>query len=601
MSTITNIAAYHFTPLTDLRERRASLLKQCKAWELKGTILLSHEGINLFVAGAAPWIDALLIELRSWPGLAALEPKVSLTEHQPFTRMLVRLKKEIIAFGIPEINPASRPSRKISAPVLKQWLDEGRPITLLDTRNEYEIKLGTFKKALTLGLDHFRHFPKAVSQLPASLKQQPIVMFCTGGIRCEKAGPYMEREGYEDIYQLEGGILKYFEECGGAHYDGECFVFDQRVGLDPALRETDSALCYVCQTPLLTADQQDPRYVVHRSCPYCFQSSADQMARTIALRHQAIQQAFTPLPGSIPYDNLRPITVPLEATGQPLLEVFSQIVLFLPRAGCEAAFAQGRVLDKHHQPMSPEHRVKVGEFYYHLTPQVTEPDVNPNVTILHEDEALIVLDKPAPLPMHAAGRFHRNTLQYLLNLVYHPQKPRPAHRLDANTTGLVLVTRTRHFAARLQPQFANGQVKKLYLARVYGHPATDTFRCEAAISAIPADHGTREVDLEEGLAAITEFRVLARDSDGTALLEARPLTGRTNQIRVHLWHLGWPICGDPVYRPEGKSATTQTLPPEAPPMCLHAWQIEFFHPLDNLPQKFIAPEPAWVRHEFASL
>ena len=137
--------------------------------------------------------------------------------------MLVRIKKEIIAFGVPGIEPAKRTAPKLAPQELKRWLDEGRPVTLLDTRNDYEVKAGTFKNAVTLGIDHFRNFPAAVQQLPAELKQQPIVMFCTGGIRCEKAGPYMEREGFEQVFQLDGGILKYFEECGGDALRGRVF------------------------------------------------------------------------------------------------------------------------------------------------------------------------------------------------------------------------------------------------------------------------------------------------------------------------------------------------------------------------------------------
>ena len=120
---------------------------------------------------------------------------------------------------------------------------------MLDTRNDYEVKLGTFRNAVPIGIDHFREFPGAVARLPPGLKEQAIVMFCTGGIRCEKAGPFMEREGFKSIFQLDGGILKYFEECGAEHYDGECFVFDQRVGVDPSLHETGSSQCFACQTP----------------------------------------------------------------------------------------------------------------------------------------------------------------------------------------------------------------------------------------------------------------------------------------------------------------------------------------------------------------
>src|SRR5882672_9951842 len=273
MKKIANIAAYKFVELPELRSLRARLLSLCKGWGLKGTILLSVEGINLFVAGEREKIDLLLAELRSLPGLADLQPKVSETDHQPFRRMLVRLKKEIIAFGVEGIDPARRTSPKLSARELKRWLDEGRPVTLLDTRNDYEVKLGTFKNALAIGINHFREFPAAVARLSPELKKQPIVMFCTGGIRCEKAGPFMEREGFKSIFQLDGGILKYFEECGGEHYDGECFVFDQRVGVDPSLQETESTQCFQCLTPLSKKEQQDSRYVAGQSCPYCFKTS----------------------------------------------------------------------------------------------------------------------------------------------------------------------------------------------------------------------------------------------------------------------------------------------------------------------------------------
>ncbi|HEV7868961.1 MAG TPA: rhodanese-like domain-containing protein [Chthoniobacteraceae bacterium] len=278
MPTFTNIAVYRFAHLSELKPLRESLLAQCKAADLRGTILLSPEGVNLCVAGFRAEIDRLLETLRAVPGLAELAPKFSESTHQPFNRMLVKIKREIIAFGVEGIDPANHPSPKLAPAALKQWLDEGRPVTLLDTRNEYEVKLGTFKGARTLGIGHFRHFPDAVAQLEPELRQTPIVMFCTGGIRCEKAGPFMERAGFEQIYQLDGGILRYFEECGGAHYEGECFVFDRRVGVDPALRETASQQCFVCRAPLTAADLSDARYVADKSCPYCFRDEQGQSA-----------------------------------------------------------------------------------------------------------------------------------------------------------------------------------------------------------------------------------------------------------------------------------------------------------------------------------
>jgi len=594
MTKITNIAAYKFATLPDIRALRSQLLALCRSWGLRGTILLSVEGINLFVAGEREQIDWLLAELRALPALADLPVKFSETDHQPFRKMLVRIKKEIIAFDVEGINPAQHTSPKLAARELKQWLDEGRPVTLLDTRNDYEVKLGTFKNARPIGVDHFRDFPEAVRKLPPGLKEQPIVLFCTGGIRCEKAGPFMEREGFKNVFQLDGGILRYFEEAGGAHYDGECFVFDQRVGLDPSLQETESAQCFRCQTPLTAVDQADERHVPGQSCAYCYKTPAERTASNIARRHEAIRRAFTPLPGSQPRDNYKSINVPEDCDGKTLLEALCRVVKNVAGAEWEAKCARGLIVNLDLQAVAAARIVRAGERYRHLFPNVTEPDVNGRVEILHEDEALIVLNKPAPLPMHAGGRFYRNTLTHLLHEVYHPQRPHPAHRLDANTTGVVLVTRTQHFAGRLQPQFARGQVEKNYLVRVQGRPTEDVFSCDAPISGASGELGSRTVDVDNGQAARTEFRVRQRHGDGTTLLEARPLTGRTNQIRIHLWHLGFPVCGDAVYLPGQQLGDTQTLSMDDAPLCLHAWQIKFAHPLSQRPVEFTAPPPAWA-------
>ncbi len=268
---VLNLSAYKFTPFaeTELPALRDRLRARTAELGLRGTILLATEGINLFVAGPRPATDALVAELRALPGLADLTPKESQSDERPFNRMLVKIKKEIIAFGQEGIDPARDPAARLEAATLKQWLDEGRPVTLLDTRNDYEIRLGTFKNALVPGIDHFRDFPAAVRRLPDELKAQPIVTFCTGGIRCEKAAPFLAREGFSNVFQLEGGILKYFETCGGAHYEGDCFVFDRRVGVDPQLQETDAVMCFACQMPLTAAEQRDPRYVPDISCPHC--------------------------------------------------------------------------------------------------------------------------------------------------------------------------------------------------------------------------------------------------------------------------------------------------------------------------------------------
>ena len=594
MNPVVNIAAYKFLPLDNLRVLRARLRELCADAGLKGSILLSPEGINLFVAGGEQPIERLLAELRNWPGMADLQPKISHTDHQPFRRMLVRIKHEIIAFGVPGIDPGRRTSPKLAATQLKQWLDEGRPLTLLDTRNDYEIKLGTFKNALPIGIDHFRDFPQAVARLPEALKEQTVVMFCTGGIRCEKAGPYMEQVGFKNILQLDGGILKYFEEVGGEHYDGECFVFDQRVGLDPKLDETGSAQCFNCQSPLTQAEQQHPHYVWGKSCPYCFKTPAEQMAANIERRHESIRRLANPLPGSQPYDHFKPVNVPVECDGATIVEALYRVIRYIPLDVWEQKCADGFILTADRAPVSASHRVKSGERYLHRLPAVIEPAVNMDVRILYEDEAIIVVDKPAPLPIHSGGRFYRNTLQWLLYDVYSPQKLRPAHRLDANTTGVQVFTRTRHFAARVQDQFTCLQVEKVYLVRVNGHPEDSAFTCHAPISNEPGKLGSRSVDPVAGLPAHTDFRVLRRLDDGTALLEARPRTGRTNQIRIHLAHLGWPVCGDPAYLAGSGVGEVQTLSIDAPPLCLHAFEITFKHPVSGQPVMFRAPPPLWA-------
>lgn len=238
MPDVVNFSAYQFAPLSDLPGLQARLRDVATQGEIKGTILLASEGINLFVAGNRAGLDALLAGIRTVPGLEGLTPKESYTEAQPFRRMFVKIKREIIAFGVPGIDPARQPAPRLAARTLKQWLDEGRPVTLLDTRNDYEIAAGTFRGALPANIRHFRDFPRAADRLPAGLKDQTVVTFCTGGIRCEKAAPYLQRAGFKQVFQLDGGILKYFEECGDAHYRGTCFVFDEREGVDPALRAT---------------------------------------------------------------------------------------------------------------------------------------------------------------------------------------------------------------------------------------------------------------------------------------------------------------------------------------------------------------------------
>jgi len=287
--TFVKIAAYKFVAFDELEKRRAELRNTVERLQMRGTILLSPEGINLFIAGQRENIDEFLRTLREDPMLSDLDVKESLSDHQPFSRMLIKIKSEIIAFGIDGVNPLERTSPKLGAKELKQWLDEGRPVHLLDTRNDYEVEVGTFANAIPAGVDNFRDFPAAVDRLPDRMKTEPIVMFCTGGIRCEKAGPYMEQSGFQKVYQLDGGILKYFEECGGEHYDGDCFVFDQRVAVNPKLEETEHTQCFVCQAVVSPEAQRSENYVAGQSCPDCYREPERQLAERLDQRNAALQ------------------------------------------------------------------------------------------------------------------------------------------------------------------------------------------------------------------------------------------------------------------------------------------------------------------------
>ena len=240
MNNVLNVSAYLFVPLPDAAALREPLLARCKALELKGTILLAEEGINLFLAGAPVAVRALLEELRSDARLAALEAKESWSAEVPFARMLVKVKREIIRMNHPAIRPQQKRAPALAAATLRRWLDQGhddggRPVVTLDTRNAFEVDQGSFEGAIDWRLAKFSEFPGALAAHREALRGKTVVSFCTGGIRCEKAALVMQEAGLENVWQLEGGILKYFEETGGAHFRGSCFVFDGREALGPDL------------------------------------------------------------------------------------------------------------------------------------------------------------------------------------------------------------------------------------------------------------------------------------------------------------------------------------------------------------------------------
>ncbi|MFI4927381.1 MAG: sulfurtransferase [Burkholderiales bacterium] len=243
MNKVLNVSAYLFVPLPDAAALREPLLSRAQALDLKGTILLAGEGINLFLAGAPQAVRALLDHLRADPRLAPLQAKESWSETVPFARMRVKHKREIIRMNHPAIQPAAGRAPALDARTLQRWLDQGhddagRPVVTLDTRNAFEVDYGTFAGAIDWRLDKFSDFPSALRRHAHDLRGKTVVSFCTGGIRCEKAALVMQEEGLENVWQLEGGVLKYFEETGGAHFAGTCFVFDDRESVDAGLRPT---------------------------------------------------------------------------------------------------------------------------------------------------------------------------------------------------------------------------------------------------------------------------------------------------------------------------------------------------------------------------
>ena len=241
MLPILNIAGYRFVNLEDPSALRETLLTLSRECGLRGTILLATEGINFCLAGEPSGVRSFLAGLHSDSRLRGLEVKESWSDAQPFRKLLVKVKREIIRMNHPAIQPARGRAPAVDAATARRWLDqghddEGRPVVTLDTRNAFEVDHGTFEGAIDWRLSKFSEFPGALQAHKTELEGKTIVSFCTGGIRCEKAAIYMREAGLDHVWQLEGGILKYFEQAGGAHFRGDCFVFDEREALDPDLQ-----------------------------------------------------------------------------------------------------------------------------------------------------------------------------------------------------------------------------------------------------------------------------------------------------------------------------------------------------------------------------
>ncbi|MAZ23798.1 MAG: sulfurtransferase [Euryarchaeota archaeon] len=272
-----NIAGYRFVDLPDRDSLRNPIREKCFGLGLKGTVLLSHNGINFFLAGNEGEIDDFVSFLEEDDRFQGIPLQISHSDYQPFRRMLVRLKKEIISLGMDEIKPAETPGNFIEPNEFKRWLDEEREVIILDTRNDYELRVGTFQNAIDLDIKSFREFPEAIKKLEQD-KSTPVVMFCTGGIRCEKASIVMENQGWKNVQQIKGGVLGYFKETGGAHWNGDCFVFDQRVSLDKNLREASHEMCFKCREPLSPDEMESEKYVLEGYCPYCYARNSEPAA-----------------------------------------------------------------------------------------------------------------------------------------------------------------------------------------------------------------------------------------------------------------------------------------------------------------------------------
>jgi UPF0176 protein len=290
MQSVVVAALYKFAKLPDYRELQKSILEVCQKNGVFGSILLATEGINGTVAGNRQGIDALLKFLRSEPRFSDLEHKESFSQEMPFDRMKVKLKKEIVPLGVPGIDPNEKVGTYVPA---EEWnaLISDPDVIVIDTRNGYECDIGTFKGAIDPKTRRFRDFPKFVQENLDPSKHKKVAMFCTGGIRCEKASAYMLEKGFENVYHLKGGILKYLELIPPEKslWDGECFVFDQRIAVGQGLEVGAHEQCYACRHPVSVEDQQSPKYRAGVSCPHCFDNLPEK-TRSRAIERQKQQE-----------------------------------------------------------------------------------------------------------------------------------------------------------------------------------------------------------------------------------------------------------------------------------------------------------------------
>ncbi|GGO80815.1 UPF0176 protein [Marinobacterium nitratireducens] len=285
-------ALYKFVSLDDFEAIRQPLLELMEAEGVRGTLLLAREGINGTVAGSREAIDRLLAWLRSDSRLAELSWKESLTDEMPFYRTKVKLKKEIVTMGVEGIDP-----RQVVGTYVKprDWNDliSDPEVLLVDTRNDYEVQIGTFRNAVNPQTETFREFPDYVKEQLDPARHRKVAMFCTGGIRCEKSTAYLKEQGFDEVYHLEGGILKYLEEVPQEEslWQGECFVFDNRVSVNHALEKGSYDQCHACRMPITEDDKASDKYMQGVSCPHCFDKLTEEQRQRFEQRELQVRLA----------------------------------------------------------------------------------------------------------------------------------------------------------------------------------------------------------------------------------------------------------------------------------------------------------------------
>ena len=262
---------YKFVNISSLKAKQAQILAWCEKNSVKGTIILAEEGINGTIAGTKEAIASILSLLRSLDGLADLEHKESTAKKPPFARLKVKIKSEIVTLGIPEVNPNQQVGTYVDPQDWNRIISD-REVVVIDTRNDYEVEIGSFKGAKNPNTESFREFPEYIEDNLDPAKHSKVAMFCTGGIRCEKASSYMLSQGFKAVYHLKGGILKYLENVPPEEslWEGECFVFDERVAVKEGLKPGSHELCYACGHPVSKADKQSHQYESNISCPHCY-------------------------------------------------------------------------------------------------------------------------------------------------------------------------------------------------------------------------------------------------------------------------------------------------------------------------------------------